>query len=806
MRVYLVRCLGLALLLGCASETPSHPRGAAAGAGTGGSAVVAGSGGQSVSGSGGASAGSGTGGIAAGSAGASAGVGGTQPNGGGAGGSAGAGVGGGQAGTPAEPTSRAQERAELDAKLAELGALDAGSLRARYPVAFQPAPTYVASEIAGLDTIQASSLALDDAELSALTQKGFVIRGTNTFPSFAYGYQTIYAQDLPVYVSADSILDSVHRSYDGILKEVELSLLSGKLSTLLEGMRARLQAGVGAELGDTARADADTFLAVAASLLSAQKVAPVAGGSVAEIGALVDLAQAASGTATVNLFGVTRMNEDFSQFKPRGHYMDALALGQYFRAMMWLGRIDFRLIETESNGSRVFRRRQLDGMLLLHALIDSELRPHFDEVDQAIRLFVGDPDYMELAEVGALLTDVGASGLADVAGVSDPIFEQAILQGGYGLQRIASHVMINGLADPGTLPLNVSFALLGQRYVIDSHVFSNVVYDRAGGGKVPRMMPNPLDVAFAVLENDQAAALLAPELERYAYARDLAAMRVLSDAHPPEFWGGTLYNLWLSSLRELGPAAISQSADSAALTPTFRSEAWGRRLLTTQLASWAQLRHDTILYAKQSYTGAGLCEFPDGYVDPYPEFYERLREYAERGRAAFGTLTTGPLPVLGQSIGAYFDNLHLVVTRLRDMAQHQRTGAPYTQEMLDFLNDAVVVGGGCGTASVSGGWYKRLFFSLTGSADRDPTIADVHTQPFDERGAPVGNVLHVGTGDPRLMVVVAETCSGPRAYAGLASSYYEYVAPNYTRFTDEDWAGTVNEVPDVPWAADLVTR
>ena len=29
-----------------------------------------------------------------------------------------------------------------------------------------------------------------------------------------------------------------------------------------------------------------------------------------------------------------------------------------------------------------------------------------------------------------------------------------------------------------TLPLSRSFALLGQRYVVDSHVFSNVVFDR----------------------------------------------------------------------------------------------------------------------------------------------------------------------------------------------------------------------------------------------------------------------------------------------------------------------------------------
>ena len=35
------------------------------------------------------------------------------------------------------------------------------------------------------------------------------------------------------------------------------------------------------------------------------------------------------------------------------------------------------------------------------------------------------------------------------------------------------------------------------------------------------------------------------------------------------------------------------------------------------------MRHDFILYAKPSY-GPGGCFYPDGWVDPYPEFYETI--------------------------------------------------------------------------------------------------------------------------------------------------------------------------------------
>ena len=53
--------------------------------------------------------------------------------------------------------------------------------------------------------------------------------------------------------------------------------------------------------------------------------------------------------------------------------------------------------------------------------------------------------------------------------------------------------------------------------------------------------------------------------------------------------------------------------------------------LNTQLGSWAELRHDTLLYAKQSYTGIPACEYPDVYVEPYPELFAAIVKYAEQG-------------------------------------------------------------------------------------------------------------------------------------------------------------------------------
>lgn len=314
------------------------------------------------------------------------------------------------------------------------------------------------------------------------------------------------------------------------------------------------------------------------------------------------------------------------------------------------------------------------------------------------------------------------------------------------------------------------------------------------------MMPDPLDVGFAALANDVAGQLLAPQLQRYDYAGELHAMRTLVDAHPPAFWSNTLYTSWLSALRQLSPKG------QTAIPAVAKTEAWNRRILNTQLASWAQLRHDTILYAKQSYTGGITCEFPDAYVDPYPEFFEGIAAFARLGQKLVIDLEMPAQSGLNTSVLAYFKQLEATATLLRTMAEHQQAGMPFTAEQMAFVNDAVVTKPEY-FQDVAQGWYSKLFFNKESAVSYDPPVADVHTAPTDENGNPVGEVLHVGTGHARLMVVTAETCTGPKAYVGVASSYFETVTQKFQRLDDEAWVKKLAapvKPAEVPWMMDLV--
>jgi hypothetical protein len=672
---------------------------------------------------------------------------------------------------------------KLHAELAKLKGLSAAELLAQHPMQYTQSLGYDPRAAKNLDLIQASALKLNEAELGKLGQQGFVITPRNQYPNMLYGYQTIYAADLPVFISLDSILDAVHVSYDRILSLLESQNLIAELRTLMTSARARVKdAGLDASVAR----DLDLYFSVASSLIEGSAQAPLFAENAGQIAKILALADAADRIAKLSLFGVTR-DYDASQFKPRGHYVDSPDLSRYFRAMIWLGRTDFRLIESQPDGSVLFRRRQVEAMLALTAVVKDEGRAAFDRIDQAVSAFVGEHDYMQLSEAEQLSADLG--GLAGAKQRSDAEIAQLIVDKGYGAQRISSQVMYTDEGSGKPLPLSRSFALLGQRYVVDSHVFSNVVFDRVprNGANEIRGLPSPLDAAYAAFDNPAALPLLEPELTQYGYAPQLESTHTLVAAHGSDYWDENLYNLWLSALRAASPKQGAQNPAAEGMPAVTGTEAWQRRLLNTQLASWAQLRRDTILYVKQSYTGGVICEFPDGYVDPYPAAFARLEKFALKGNSVAALFQGGT----ADSVRLYFENLAQVTAILRTMAESEKSGMPFNAEQLAFLNDAVRVqmGGVCGAPPSYEGWYTRLLYGKRG--EMDPAIADVHTDPNDPP-----RVLHVASGLPRMMVMTRDSCMGPRAYVGLSFAYHEIIKP-LPRLSDQEWAPMAATAQDV---------
>ncbi|MBZ4420587.1 DUF3160 domain-containing protein [Myxococcus sp. RHSTA-1-4] len=650
---------------------------------------------------------------------------------------------------------------------------------------------------------------LSASATSILRSKDLVISTEPRIPSFHLGYSGLFKAHAPMYFTADSLLHALHRSHDNILRTVEHESLSPELGTLLAELRQGLARTPGGS--PDARAEVDFLLAVAESLHQGTVAAPVAGARQEDIETWFLAANAEGPCQLARSYdsfpaphtAESRLSEawplrtiermDLSMLRPRGHYTQSPQLCQYFQAMMWLGRAELRLARPTRTGWEV-DRLTLETVLLLESLLSERAEQAWRRIDEATRTFVGPADSMSFPGLRRAAQARGLQGVPALAQLTDAELVAALRP--EAAQRIASS--LRHTQEPG-----IDFLVFGQRYVFDSEVLSSVSH---GALEQKRMMPSPLDVGWAALRNPAALPLLKPELERYRYRDALDAVARRGDEAGPELWEGSLYHLWLNALRGLSP----DSQRDQHLPAVMRSEAWGRRLLNSQLSSWAELRHDTQLYAKQSVTMQSLCEFPAAYVDPYPDFYRAMEKFAARGGALVERLGFGNAKAR-ERVVQYFERLGEVAFTLREIAEREQQGWEMTAEQLDFMNHAVSYNGrevGCDGSErwQPGGWYADLYYFSEDVLAHEAVVADVHTQPTDEGGRAVGKVLHVGTGEPRLMTVTLHTNSGPRTYQGFVSTYLEETTGDFKRLDNEEWRSTLSSRQDVPWMRDLIAR
>ncbi len=674
---------------------------------------------------------------------------------------------------------------------------------------FKSSSQVLPGSAAWLDSVEIK-YKLTDAEKNLLLRKGFVVTQRLSFPHMGQALHDIYSKDLPVFLSTDAVLHALHDSYDRILRDLETEIMRPNLVRFLDGLTVSfpdLEARYGSNPAmRESLADVDLYVTIARSLLAGNLFEPqlASSGMVRTVWDAIQAEQMIS----MPLFSDHVRQLDFSQFTVRGHYANPEVvneLGPYFKCMMWLGRTDFLLTEppafSQAPWTRDDLRRMSMGAVLLNELMDlSGERGLLEENDRVITFMVGESDNLTPSELAGVITSqnlAGADALLDDAAFD--AFQAALRSTPEAGQRILSDFFIMDPFAEKPDPLPVSFRLMGQKFILDSYIFSNVVYDRIihNGQKVWRPMPDPLDAMF-VLGNDDALPLLKEELDRYHYASQLSGLRYLTDAYDEDFWEASLYNTWLAAIRELNPPE-----DQSKFPYFMRTAAWRQEKLNTQLASWSQLRHDNLLYAKQSYTGGTACSYPHSYIEPYPDFYRRVAIFADNAGTYFSAFPGNSWRL--SRIRAYFPRLRDTMLRLETLAKKELAREPFSAEERDFLGRMLFQEMGSGSPPFSG-WYADLFYEQTDPPRPEFVIADVHTQPTDAGGNVVGHVLHVGTGQVNLGVFLTDSPSDgfqPMAYVGPVMSYYEKVTSDFERLTDERWIELVGK-GDIPSRPDWV--
>lgn len=643
---------------------------------------------------------------------------------------------------------------------------------------------------------------LTPEELAKFKQNGFVVSERLGGQSFGQLYYDVYTRDLPVFVTTDSVLHAWHRSYDAMLEQLEVTYLRHSLGAILAGMHdalpgARDEYG-GGVLKDSVL-DADYFLAVARSLLK-DGVEPTKFGQDARLNETLGAVKGERMQEFV-LFGRKRIT-DFSQFKPRGHYEATAELRRYFKAMMWCGRTDLRVAGGYDATGELSSPRELGAsVVLLDLLRKAGKEEAWRQFDHLLQTFVGRTDSATFDDLARVADAAKVKSPADLKTDDDlKKLAEVVQNSEVGKQEIRGDAFIspNGSRK---VALPRSFTLLGQKFVVDSWVTSKTVYDDIewDGKKVARRVPSGLDVAFAALGNNHVVPNVVERIgggphqfrDGKPYQHNLAAVRNTIDGLDARQWGETIYTSWLKTLRTLSAPA------DARMPEAMRTREWAMKETNTQLASWTQLRHDTVLYVKQSYGGIPACYYPAGFVEPVIPFWVQMEATASRAAALLGqTPFPEEVQYLRQWQVRFLRNFAAQMVKLRSVAEKQLDQKELTGEERKVLEDVMQIthvqvgSGGRNIQPRYTGWYPSLFYRESKDCVKwDALVADVHTDPPSDIDGDPGCVLHQGVGNIDLMVIAIDNGKDRVVYAGPVLSHYEFEVPGVARKSDKEWKG-----------------
>ncbi|MBL0174460.1 MAG: DUF3160 domain-containing protein [Ignavibacteria bacterium] len=567
---------------------------------------------------------------------------------------------------------------------------------------------------------------------------------------------------VPSFVTTDLYLQLMHMYFDFTLRTLEEKRLASSLAELLAALHARATALAASAPGPEAKRAAEfvaAYCAVPLALLSGKSAPPppkpYAQAVALELRKIAAAADRGSAMLASPLF-------DYSQFRPRGHYTRNKALAKYFRAMMWLQLAPLALGDADGAAraavlSSITATAQAKGG---RSVLDL-----YTAMSEPLRFLVGEPDNLSVLD-GIAEWKVAASsappGQEFSAGVLAS-FRDALVK------RNPERIPPRG--DDALTQQELSKPKLfffPQRYTPDAEILQRLVHVLRDPSP-RRPIPKGLDV-FAAFGNAAAESVLLDEYREAAawpaYPDSLRAVR-------RDFLGPsdttTVYGKWLGSLR-----AIERVPGGS--QPFMRTDAWQRKCLNTALASWTELKHDVVLYAKQPMAAeCGGDEPPPppvtvGYVEPAVDFW---KDAVAMLRATRRFLVDARLMV--PEINAKTNSLIEMGEFLLRVSEKELRGERLADKEYETIR---LIGSSAGAITLSiidaPDWY-----SVTGP-DRSIAIAtDVYT--YNDR------CLQNAVGFAHSIYVVVEIDGLLTLTRGAVFSYHEFTHPAAERLTDEAW-------------------
>ena len=620
----------------------------------------------------------------------------------------------------------------------------------------------------------------DSKLYNMLGKNGFAIVPAEHNQLFHVYEKNDYA-DFPSFVTTDLYLQLFHLYFDCVLRDVEEKHLDSLMIVFSSQMEAEMKTLTSSQDAEVKAAAefGQAWFAVASWLFSHDK-APASAATLNVPEAYKKMVMEEITKAIDAENGYSDMLEYFppeemfgySLFRPRGHYTRSKVCSRYFRGMMWL--------QTAHFGTN--KPSKMKQIALIANVINQQpkLSAIYNKVSEPITYLMGTPDNVTILQVANRIKEMGLpiekllSSRKEMANLTKDIEEIAKRQMRIELKKTRGSKYV--------------VDIMPQRYQPDAEALITTTDQDSPVSLRP--CPKGLDW-MAVMGLPGAERILIDELkEMQRWAGFPKALTTARKKAATTQWEACVANQWMYTLQSLG--------DTAQSLPYFmQSPQWQKKNLDTALASWAELKHDAILYAKQpmlAECGDGGPEPPvvKGYVEPNVKFWEKAIALVTRMDKV---LTTYGLQT--EKAKAVYERIKEMAEFCRDISKKELNGGKITDEE---YNQIEIIGSTVENISlelVSEDNEMLQGWSDVVSTDKKvAVVADVFTASGENVAIDNKCVLYEGVGPAYEIYVVVEIDGSLYLTRGAVLSYREFTRLlSDPRMTDEEWQEELKKSP-----------
>ena len=610
----------------------------------------------------------------------------------------------------------------------------------------------------------------DSTLCQKLAEEGFAIVPSNTGQLFHIYERNDYS-DFPSFVTTDLYLQLYHLYIDCMLRELEeyqlLPLMTEYTQDMIDAMLAIIH-NADNDDSETKRIAGRNlqFFRVALHLFNGK---PINASYTTEKAEIDKCLKAENAKSEMLMDYMGEISFPYSLFRARGHYTRSDGLKRYFRGMMWLQTATMGLdYETEVK----------QAVQMAYAIkLFKKTRQKYDKIDNLITLLMGKHDNLSLLQVIAEVDKTGMS-MDELLNDDKEIAKltKVLNEIGNKQTRIrpkfekTSHNKIN---------------VMPQRYQPDAEVLQEMVdYD---SNPTKRGIPKGIDVMAAMGVTAAEQILKEEKTDWKQLLPNLDKMKKRMDEID---WSETTATQWMETLKVLTTGTDSKS-------PYFmQNPNWSKKDLNAALASWVELKHDAILYAKQP-MGAecgGGENVPEpvvkGYVEPNVKFWKKASELLENTAKLLKDQN-----MMTEKIEGVTERLREEVEFLHRVSEKELAGKILTDEEYDQIS---YIGATFENISLD---LLRMpnqnlynWVDIEGADRKVALVADVYTANADNNKNKA--ILFEAVGDADEIYVVVEIGGYLYLTRGAVLSYREFVQPiDQPRLTDEEWQKQLESNP-----------